>query len=247
MTEDLTLAYRDLDLTDILRHRATLVTVRQGGAIRTLIKGAARHPTGRYVSVKAGRAQPWKSLDELARIIVCEVDPSVRTYQVQPHRIDFHLSRRIVHFFADLRVDRRDGGVDIELSPAGKDVSKGDVVEWARTVYDALGWNLRVRKAEDRSRSVVVEANCRLIEGDRFAVVPPSALSVARSMIEGSGGQLPYGELIERVGASMGVVPRGRAVVNAMIVRGLLELDLTKSLRPRTLVRLDRGTSTCPP
>ncbi|MGI3904014.1 MAG: hypothetical protein ACRYGP_01285 [Janthinobacterium lividum] len=241
MNDDPNLVYRTLDTSTVLRHRATMVVTPQGGAIRTLIKGAARHPTGRYVSAKAGRAQPWKSLDELARIIVCEVDPSVRTYQVQPHRIDFHLPRRVVHFFADLRIDRWDGAVDIELSPAGKDVSKGEVIDWARVVYDALGWRLRLRTAEDRSRSSVIEANCKLIEGDRFAVVPPSALLLARRIVEGAGGQVPYGELIAAIGESVGGKPRGRAVVHAMIVHGQLDLDLATPIRPRTPVRLKRS------
>lgn len=239
MTEDPNLAYRALDVSAVLRHRATLVTVRRGGPIRTLIRGAARHPTGRYASAKAGRGQPWKSLDEEARIVVCEVDPSVRTYQVQPHRIDFLLPRKVMHFFADLRIDRWDGTVDIELSPSGRDVSKGEVVDWAREVYDALGWRLRQRTAEDRRRSSVVEANSRLIDGDRFAVVPPGVLLAARRLIDAGGGQVPYGDLIAGIGASVGSKPRGRAVLHAMVVHGHLALDLATPIRPRTPVRLN--------
>ena len=230
--------HRQLDIGLIRDRRATLVTARDGGPIRTLINGSAVHPTGVYRSSKARRPQPWKSLGELARFQVCEVDPSVRSYLAQPHRIDFHLPGKVVPFFADLRIERVDGTVDIELSPPSKTVPKGEVIGWARAVYAALGWRFRQRTASERKASRLLEENCLRFEGDRFTVVPPEALLASRTLVRTTNGQVSYRDLADHLGTVLGNVPRGRAVVHAMIVQGHVEIDLNKPLRPGTPLRV---------
>ena len=238
MPKDAILKRLRLDLGLAMNRRATLVTARDGGPIRTIVNGSAVHPTGFYRSCKARRMQPWKSLGELARFQVCEIDGTVRSYLAQPHRIDVHLPEGDVVFFADLRIDRTDGTVDIELSPPSKSVSKGEVVGWAREIYAALGWRFRQRSATERKSLEILEANALRIEGDRFAVVPPEAVLASRKLIQAAGGAVPYRGLTEHLGAVLGNEPRGRAVVHAMIVHGHLDFDLQRPLRPMTPLRL---------
>lgn len=238
MRNDPNLEYLRLDLGLALNRRATLVTAKDGGPIRTLINGSAKHPTGVYQSCKTRRSQPWKSLDELSRFQVCEVDVSVKAYLAQPHRIDFHLPEGNMSFFADLRIDRVDGTVEIELSMASRSVSKGSAVTWAGEVYAALGWGFRQRSTVERQTQALAVANALKIEGDRFAVVPPDAVLAARQAILSAGGLMTYRDLTEHLGQVLTNRPRGRAVVHAMIVHGQLCLDLDHPLRPITPLRL---------
>jgi hypothetical protein len=227
--------FEPLDIGVSLEHRATLVTARGGGPLRTIITGSKRYATGRYISAKTGRAHPWKFEGEPSRLMICEADANVAAYLAQPHRIDFLIGRKTVQFFPDLRIVYRSGKVVIEKIRSDADVRLGrpddPATDWARDVYSALGWELCVRdRAEiERGRALV---NARIIEFDRFCVMTSIDVSRAFDAIDRSGGEATYGQLIEALGG----MPRGQAVLHALIVRGEMAVDLDAILDADTPV-----------
>jgi hypothetical protein len=98
-------------------------------------------------------------------------------------------------------------------------------------VYDALGWGFCVRaRAEiERGRALI---NARIIEFDRFCVMTSIDVSRAYDAIDRRGGEAKYGQIIEALGG----MPRGQAVLHALIVRGEMAIDLNAILDADTPV-----------
>ena len=217
--------FTTIDVASIMDRRATLVTAVGGGPLRTIITGLARHPTGRYSSAKTLRAQPWKSQAERSRMMLCEADPDIASYLAQPHRLDFEVGGKIVRFFPDLRIDRRNGDVAIEKILSPSDVRRGrnfkPAIDWAVEIYRALGWTFSVRERSEIETGRAFR-NAAAIQTDRHCSITPSDGLRAYDEIACRGGTAPYGALVEAIAP----LPRGRAVLHALIVRGDLALDL---------------------
>lgn len=240
--------FKKFDVAAVLDRRATLVIAVGGGPLRTIITGGKRNPTGRFTSVKTLREHPWKNEAERSRMIVCEVDPDVSSFLAQPHRIDFEIGKKTVRFFPDLRIDRRDGTVAIEKIRSKTDQRRGrdfkPAIDWARDVYDALGWDLCVL---DRSE---IEAgrtfrNAVTIYLDKNCKTTPGDVVRAHDEIARRGGEAPYAALADAIGPP----PRGQAVLHALIVGGALALDLDAILDADTPIRRlipNLGDGRCP-
>jgi len=214
-------------------YRATLVTARDGGPIRTIINGGSTHAMGRYHSGRTGRAQPWKTTVERSRYMVCEVDPDVRTYLAFPHRLDFAFGKKKFSFWPSLRVDFHSGKFQIERLPnrrSDPDEEPESLVH-AKDIYRRLGWTFVSRTVADVEGGQDF-ANARKIELDNDVQICGQHVSTAAAAIAAGGGVSTYAAVSDALGGGR----VGRAILHGLIVHGHLAFPLDKRLKADTPV-----------
>lgn len=126
---------------------ARITSSADGGPIRRILNGRSRHPTGTYVSVKAGqRAMPWESHScELSAMQLSEASTAVSSMLAQPHRLQLIVRGRkdALCYFPDLKIEVDEAVAD--------NLAKGE--PFGPTLLGAWPMSYSV----ERSRTVIVE------------------------------------------------------------------------------------------
>ena len=222
-----------MTLDDRLREKARINASMNGEPIRVFWHGQARHATGMYASARTARSQPWREPVQRSRLWICEVDPAVSTYLAQPHvvSVPFEGKHRNV-FIPDLRIDYRDGSVGIETIFDRRRPPRAAAMDFARELYEGMGWSYRVVKRPDVDRGFAL-ANAQVVEADKFTKTTSRTIRTAAEFLAGCGGMAPYARLIEALGGGT----QGRAALHALVVRGHLHFDIEGRLCADTAIR----------
>lgn len=209
---------------------AVLVMTPDGSPIRSVLTGRRVMVTGFYTSRKAGLALPYEGMNELALLKHCEVDTVVVDYRSQPFRFEFVLNGAKRIYIADC-VRLLDDGT-VEVVEAKGDLKQLQAPHYAekldavRAACEHLGWRFRVLSRRQLFEPHVVYANVDLIQSRRMVHFDDAHAYRAVAFVEEEGGATTLGRLSEALGGE----PRGLAMAQAMMVRRLIAIDLSKPL-----------------
>lgn len=229
-----------------LRDIADLHEDPRGGSVRMIIHGRHRKPTGRYASVKAGRAMPWEDRAERMFFWLCEADTAVARYLAQPHGLEMRVTGRKepLLYYPDVRREMSDGLVEIreiksrDATKRLRDPNYDLKLDLAGEVYARLGWDFAVlHQADDIERPRQRLATAREIQRRRRVRVDTRDRFAFIGAVEREGGVAPLGAIIDALGGE----PLGRAKVYAAIVRRLVHVPLDGRLTDKTPVTLVVG------
>jgi len=209
---------------------ATVVMTPDGSPIRSVITGRRVMVTGFYSSRKAGRALPYEGMNEQALLKRCEVETAVVDYRSQPFRFELVIDGAKRIYIADCVRLLSDGSVEVlEVKGRLKQLSPPEYVEklnLVREICERLGWQFRILSHRHLYEPEVVYANIDLIQSRRTVRFDQIQAYRALEVIEREGGAAPLG----RVADAIATRPLGMAIAQAMMVRRLLSIDLTRPL-----------------
>jgi hypothetical protein len=98
------------------------------------------------------------------------------------------------------------------------------------------GWTFQIVFAREIFESRVHRNNVELFQSRRFARVGPEHLRRLTQIASSGGSHTTYGDLSEALDPRF--PPAGAAVIQALLVRRMIEIDLTDNLYPETPVRI---------
>ncbi|WP_114186125.1 TnsA endonuclease N-terminal domain-containing protein [Microvirga aerophila] len=236
--------YRPTSWNSMLRQLAMIYVSDDGGPIRTIIGLRNTVWTGEYPSVKSGWSLPWESRLERDYMWVCETDTAVVWFLAQPLRIEIAVDDETYEYIPDVYEDRADGSVQItEIKKHREEIARDPRYELkldlARYVCEGLGWTFKILEESDIHLPKVVFRNIRDMHDDGKLAVPLADMLAVRSHIEAVGGATTLGAAAKTLGGWQ----RGFALLKAMMVRRIVEIDLRLpfcfdnivTLVPRTL------------
>jgi len=210
-----------------------------GGSLRTFT-GNLAHENGWWPSYKRRRLQHWEGMTQRAYILRCEVDPEVHWAQTEHRRFEFPLDGRIRRYTCDVEVRKVDGSTEIiELKRNERDLEDEDyrlTLAGVAEICRRCGWTFRVVLAPEIFVSRQHRDNVELFQSRRFARVGPEHMRRLDSFALLHGQDSSYGELAEVLEPNF--APGGKAVLQALLVRGRINIDLTQSIFDETPVRI---------
>ncbi len=213
-----------------------LVLPESGRPIRSILTGRRIQTTGSYASRKAGRSQVFESMTERSFFMHCEVDTRVVDYRAQPFRFEFELDGKWRTYIADCVRLLSDGQVEVvELKSDLRDLKDADYqakLERVRRLCRLLGWRFTIVRRRHLERSSVVQRNIEFVQQDRLTDFDDIDIYRVTDALE--DGPLPFSEVVGALGR--GVV--GAAILRAMVVARIVEIDLLRPLNDDTFVRL---------
>ena len=201
-----------------------------GGPVRLRRNGRSTRARGLYFSVKSGRHLPYESHLELHDLWRAEVDVEVVRSWPQPFTLTYADGDRLRRYTPDRRDLRADGRTEIiEVKEAAAEVGglKADAVAQA---LSARGWSYRVVDRADIEREPVFSAIREVQRHRRTALEASDAIGVRSAL---ASGALPLREVLDALGCG----PQAWAKLCAMMVRGVLAIDLAAGLSPNCQVR----------
>lgn len=232
--------------------RRTLVSLRPrlvkivratgGGPIRTILERGHRKPTGVFTSRKNRRAFAWEAIDERHFMWISEVDYRVTSFLVQPFRMEFHFADGDrMDYFPD--IERRLGPkteiIEVKKTEAeiAKDPRYASKIALARAVCRKKGWTFRVVAADTDILPTLALANARLIRLDRFTAIGTEDHLRLGELMRLGRGRTTYAKAVAALSRRDDPWDRdGTARLHAMIVRGEVCIDITRSIRPESIV-----------
>jgi hypothetical protein len=212
---------------------------REGGLpVRAIVTGRRSRRTGAYFSVKCGYAVPWESGNELRAIYDAEVRTDVVRYRVQPHTLHLGDGKGVRQYTPDLELQLIDGTIEI-VEVKGRFIEDADPqysekLNAARKVYAITGHKFRVIEY-DQCRDAQSKAVDEVQAYRRVVITPGDTIAIAE--LFRTEDQLPLGCI--SLGSGNGIVDRAKLC--AMMVRRIVDIDLSKGLRADSMVRLIRS------
>ncbi|MDM9628423.1 hypothetical protein QTL95_21225 [Rhizobium sp. S152] len=251
---------------------ARLLTSNDGGPVRRIVNGRQTKYTGFFISVKADFAQmPWESRrGEKPALVLCEASARVISLLAQPHRLEILVNEQTMPltYFPDLQlrvhpsfVDDLRAGVPFSAAALAPSQDEPDdrlvtliieikddrdarqnkprykrKLELAKQVYRSIGMEfLIIHRAEDLfpgdvriASSVVSWRHTAVSQMDVWAVEK----ILRRSEKEAA-----------QVVAALGGEALGWGKLRALHVRRYVDIDLTETVSPETVVRLPKHNS----
>ncbi len=225
---------------DSLAASATLVTTPCGAPIRTIVTGRRVITTGVYASRKAGRPQPYESMNERAFFMHCEVDTDVIDYRAQPFRLEFVLDGRKRTYIADCVRVLASGDFElVEIKSAPSSVHDPDYrqkLEAVREICSQVGWRFRLIFKKALTEPAAFYHN--IVDVQSWRMTEYSDKDVFR-IVEAVGRRpgATLGDVIQVFGSRA----EGLAKLKAMMVGRIVRLDLTEEIGDATPVCLVSG------
>jgi len=225
---------------DSLAASATLVTTPCGAPIRTIVTGRRVITTGVYASRKAGRPQPYESMNERAFFMHCEVDTDVIDYRAQPFRLEFVLDGRKRTYIADCVRVLASGDIElVEIKSDPSSVRNPDYrqkLEAVRAICSQVGWRFRLIFEKSLTEPAVFHRNIIDVQFRRMTKYSDTdVFGVVEALGRQSGATL--GDVIQNIGSRA----EGLAKLKAMMVGRIVRLDLTEQIGDATPVGLVSG------
>jgi hypothetical protein len=227
-----------------------IVRAKGGGPIRTVIQAVRKIPTGDFPSLKAGIALPWEGIAERHYVWVCEADWNVRTFMMQPMRMEFRMSDgSLLVYFPDCERFLADTAIEIveikkKENEATSDPDYAFKVWLARRVCEIRGWKFRIVSAEKYLAEGHRLTNARLIRMDRFTTVSAEDYIRLGEAFRRTDGQTSWGEAVAALSrANDPWSPNGLARLRALIVRRHVCVDIKLRITQQTPVVLTEGAA----
>lgn len=213
-----------------------LVLPKDGRPIRSVITGRRAQVTGSYASRKAGRSQVFESMVERAFYMLCEVDTWVVDYRAQPFRFEFSLGGKWRTYIPDCVCLMADGSINVvELKSDFRDLKDQDYqtkLDCVRRLCGLLGWRFSLVRRRHLEKSKVLQRNVERVQQDRLTAFAEREIYRATGIL--AQGPACFGDVADAVQGT----PAGMAVVHAMMVARILEIDLARPLNDDSPVRL---------
>lgn len=227
-----------LSITDSRFEVVELTRRPDGGPVR-LGFGRRARSAGTFVSAKCGTSMPWESRPELHGIYEAEVDTAVVAYAVQPESLSWYFEGEPQRYTPDRSDLMEDGGVRvIEI----KDVYDADQrrpyarkLDQVARIYSALGRRFEIHDIAKRRMEPRFDA-IEEVQAYRRSMITVEQVSCIRRAL--GQGPLPMEQALDALGRA-----RPRAVLCAMMVRRIVEIDLSTGLHARAAVSLVRSLS----
>jgi hypothetical protein len=209
----------------------TMVRAEGGGPLRTF-NGGLWHENGWHTSRKAGRLVHWEGETALWQLLQSETDHQVAKLASENVSFEFvHEGRRFSYTPDIEQTDPAGYGTLIEVKRDDRDLDDPEYrlkLAYVREVCRRCGIAFRVVFRKDIFRSPVHRRNVSLFASRGFVVIGDQDLAVLADHRRSSGGVTTYGELAQAL--APGHAATGRALVQGMLVRRLLSMDLTSRL-----------------
>jgi hypothetical protein len=177
-------------------------------------------------------------MNEQAFLMHCEVDTRVADYRAQPFRFEFVVDGAKRIYIADCARLVEDGRIEVvEVKNdrrALKDPDYALKLAHVREICAQLGWGFRVVMRDEIFTPAVVHANVVEIQSRRQVRFDASHCYLALNLIDRMDGQAPLGKLAETIGERRA----GMAMVQAMMVARLVDIDLSRPLGGDSIVGL---------
>lgn len=219
-----------------------IVRSKDGGPIRTVVERGHGKATGIFTSRKNRRAFPWEAIDERHFMWISEVDFRVTSFLVQPFRMEFYFANgEKMIYFPD--IERRLGSkveiIEVKKTRAeiARDPRYAAKIALARAVSRRQGWEFRVISADTDLLPTQAFANAKLIRLDRFTAIGSEDHVRLGEELRRGDGVTTYAKAVAALSRNNDPWDRdGTARLHAMLVRRDVYIDITRPIRPETIV-----------
>lgn len=210
-----------------------------GGSLRTF-SGNLTHENGWWPGYKRRRLQHWEGMAQRNHLIASEVDLDVLWAQSEARRFEFALGGRRRRYTCDLELRLADNtAVIVEIKRDEADLADEDyqlTLAGVAEICRRCGWVFKIVFAREIFASRQHRLNAELFQSRRFARVSAKHLCRLHDFALSEGPDTTYEALSLTLEPSFQAA--GAAVVQALLVRRQLQIDLTQHLYPETPVRI---------
>jgi hypothetical protein len=227
-----------------------IVRARGGGPIRTVVQAVRSIPTGTFPSLKAGITLPWEGTPERHFVWTCETDWNVRSYMMQPFRMEFRMSDgSVLIYFPDCERFLAVSEIEIvEIKKTAKEITRDPDYAFkiwlARHVCKVRGWKFRVVTAEKDFVVGHALENARHIRMNRFAAVTSEDYLRLGEAARTSGGTMTWADAVAALSRTDDPwSPNGIARLHALIVRRHVRVDISLRFTQQTPVTLTESAA----
>lgn len=238
--QPLRLVHSDSIEAEGVRFAAVMHVASDGGPIRTIVGGGHKHFVGEEPSQKTGLSNPYEGPTEYALIVDSELRSRVLDFRTQAFRLRLLAGGVVREWICDhLRFLRVDGVDIVEALECKPDMSFLDneeriVQRAARAVLEGIGWRHRIVYLRDVLGSGERQINFGEIFARRTKHVPDDAIA----RFERLRGSTPDTTFRDLCGSMHEDRLEGKALAQAMICAGRVEVDLDRYLFDPTPVHL---------
>lgn len=224
---------------DRLTSMGEMVMEADGGSLRTF-SGRQAHENGWWPSFRRRRLQHWQGTTQRFALLAMECDFTVEWAQSEPCLLRFPIGETWYEWYADLLVSRLDG--PDELWEIKKDERQLEDPEYrlklagADEVCRRIGIRFRLVMADEIVADRFHRNNLELFASRRFVTIPPEHLRRFEAFAMKNGPESTYGELANAIDPACPA--RGAAIVQGLVVRRRVEIDLHGMLTNRTPLRI---------
>lgn len=221
----------DFEIDEEAVSMCTMIRAEGGGPLRTF-NGGLWHENGWHTSRKAGRLLHWEGETALWQLIASEVDDDVAKICTESVAFEFALGGRPVSYTIDIeQTDAAGNKTLLEMKRTDRDLDDPEYrlkLAYVREVCRRCGITFRVVFSDEIFRSLVHRRNASLFASRCLVHIDDHHLNVLADHRRLTDGTTTYGELAEAL--EPGHAATGRAIVQGMLVRRLVRMDLTERL-----------------
>lgn len=217
----------------------TMIRAEGGGALHTF-NGGLWHENGWHTSRKAGRLLHWEGETTLWQLLASETDDRVARLNTESVAFEGVLGGRIRRYTIDIEQIDPSGRITLlEMKRTDRDLDDPEYrlkLAYVREVCRRCGITFRIVFRDEIFRSLVHRRNVSLFASRGFVRLEKHHFHVLADHRRNTGGETTYGELAEAL--VPGHAASGRALVQSMLVRRLLRIDLTIRLHDASPVTI---------
>lgn len=210
-----------------------------GGSLRTF-SGRLAHENGWWPGFKRRRLQHWQGAAQRNALMLAEVSHGVNWAQSEGRRFHFPLGGRWRGYTSDLEVDMFDAPTEIwEIKRDDRALDDPDyrlTLAGVDEICRRIGMRFRIVMADEIFANRHHRDNVELFASRRFVSIGPEHLRRLDAFAIGRGRETTYGELAEAL--EPGWRTRGMAIVQGLVARRRVEIDLTRRVIGRTPVTI---------
>ena len=209
-----------------------------GGSLRTY-SGGLNHECGWYPSYKARRLQHWEGITAFDHLIWAECHTPVIRMQSEGIRFRLRVNGKRFRYTAD--VDMWIGGRRhvVEVKRSERDLRDPDYrlkLAAVAEVCRRCGWIFRIVIADDIFANRHHRENCERFAMRRFARVDRRHIERLENFAMRYGARTRFWDIAEAL--SPKCIDAGEAVLQALVLRGRVEVNLARRIHPHTPVRV---------
>ena len=217
----------------------TIVRGEGGGPLRTFSGGLA-HENGWHTSAKADRLLHWEGETAFEKLIESDTDPLVAGLNTESVGFEFPLNGKPVRVTIDIEQVAPDGSITLlEMKRTDRDLDDPEYrskLAYVREVCRRCGMKFRIVFRDEIFRGLDHKANAALFASRGYGSFGKRHRAVLAAHRRQTGGETTYGVLAQAF--EPGHAAAGKAVVQAMLVRRLVQMDLTVRLEDESPVTI---------
>ena len=216
-----------------------MVMEANGGSLRTF-SGDRSHENGWWPGWKRQLLQHWEGTAQRFALLAAECDFTALWAQTEPCLLRFPIGSEWFEWYADLLVSRVDEPDELweikrderQLEDPGYRLKLAGADEICRRI----GMRFRLVMADEIIENRHHRDNLELFAGRRFVSMAPEHLRRFEAFAVNNGTETTYGELATVIDPRCPA--RGAAVIQGLVVRRRIEIDLRHLLTNRTSLRI---------